>query len=67
MRATDDLGLWREFAATKSKAAFETLVSRRINVLSSTALRQAGDPHPAEEVTRAVFIIPARKAGRMGN
>jgi uncharacterized protein (TIGR03435 family) len=61
----DDLALLREYAAKKSEAAFESLVSRYINVVYSAALRQAGTPDMAEEITQAVFIILARKAGSM--
>jgi RNA polymerase sigma factor (sigma-70 family) len=31
----------------------------------STALRKTGNPHSAEEITQAVFIILARKAGQL--
>ncbi len=65
MQAMDDMALLREYAAGNSEAAFETLVSRRVGFVYSAALRQVRDPHLAEEVTQAVFIILAQKAGRI--
>jgi RNA polymerase sigma factor (sigma-70 family) len=61
----DDMKLVREYALNHSECAFETLVSRHINLVYSVALRQAGDPHLAEEITQAVFIILARKANTL--
>ena len=61
----DDMALLREYATGNSEAAFETLVSRRVGFVYSMALRQVRDPHLAEEVTQAVFIILAQKAGRI--
>lgn len=63
----DDMALLREYAARNSEAAFETLVSRRVNFVYSAALRQVRNADLAEEVTQAVFIILAQKAGRISD
>src|SRR6266404_923477 len=67
MQAMDDMRLVREYTRNHSDAAFEALVSRHAPLVYSAALRQMRDPDLAEEVTQAVFIILAEKAGRISN
>src|SRR5262245_939449 len=63
----DDLSLLREYARRNSEEAFATLVNRHVNLVYSVALRQVGDSHLAEEITRATFVILARKAGSISS
>jgi uncharacterized protein (TIGR03435 family) len=67
MQAMADLALLHEYATRHSEAAFAELVARRIGFVYSAALRQVRDPHLAEEITQAVFIILAQKAGRISD
>jgi uncharacterized protein (TIGR03435 family) len=65
MQELDDSSLLREYAERASEAAFATLVARHIDKVYSVALRHAGNPAQAEEITQAVFVILAKKAGRL--
>ncbi|HEY4951823.1 MAG TPA: TIGR03435 family protein [Verrucomicrobiae bacterium] len=65
MQPMDDSALLRQYAENNSEEAFATLVTRHVNLVYSVALRHIGDPHNAEEITQAVFIILAKKATRL--
>ena len=63
----DDATLLREYVINNSEAAFEALVSRYLHFVHSAAMRQVHDSHMAEEVAQVVFIILAKKAGRISD
>jgi RNA polymerase sigma factor (sigma-70 family) len=66
MQELDDIALLREYVERNSEEAFAALVTRHINKVYSVALRHTGNPHQAEEITQAVFVILARKSRHLG-
>src|SRR5580658_1808209 len=44
---------------------FQRLVERHIDFVYATALRQTGDPHIAEDITQAVFLLFSQRANRL--
>lgn len=63
----DDAQLLQQYADEGSEAAFQTLVRRHLGLVHGAALRQVGDPSLAQDVAQAVFLLLAKKAGRLGH
>jgi RNA polymerase sigma factor (sigma-70 family) len=66
MQELDDNALLREYVEHHSEAAFAELVARHVDKVYSTAWRHTRNPHQAGEITQAVFVILAQKAGKFG-
>jgi RNA polymerase sigma factor (sigma-70 family) len=60
-----DQQLLREYAASRSEAAFAELVRRHVNFVYSAALRMVCDAHLAEDVTQGVFLVLAQTARQL--
>ena len=62
MQETSDNDLLQQYAKEGAEEAFAALVTRHVHLVYFAALRKTGNPHAAEEITQAVFIILAKKA-----
>jgi uncharacterized protein (TIGR03435 family) len=65
MQELDDIALLRQYVEHNSDEAFAALVSRHVNKVYSVALRHTRNPHSAEEITQAVFVILAKKSAHI--
>jgi RNA polymerase sigma factor (sigma-70 family) len=61
----DDMALLRDYAKSGSEEAFRTVVERHIGMVYGVASRQLKDRQLVDEVTQAVFIALAKKAGHL--
>lgn len=66
MTDAPDARLLEQFTRNGSEEAFATLVQRHIGLVHSVALRHTTNPQHAEDISQAVFIILAHKAGSLG-
>jgi len=65
MSELDDHDLLARYARENSESAFAVLVERHLSLVYATALRSVGNAHAAQEISQAVFIILADKAGKL--
>src|SRR5689334_21858480 len=65
MSDAGDMELLRSYSQQGSETAFAALVTCHISLVYSVALRHVRIPAHAEEITQAVFIILAGKAGSL--
>jgi uncharacterized protein (TIGR03435 family) len=60
-----DMELIRDYTREDSEPAFAEIVQRHVSFVFSIALRHVGIAAQAEEITQAVFVILAKKAGEL--
>jgi uncharacterized protein (TIGR03435 family) len=65
MQELADMELLRQYAEQNSETAFAELVTRHVSLVYSAALRKTENSSAAEDVTQAVFVILAQKAGAL--
>jgi RNA polymerase sigma factor (sigma-70 family) len=65
MPTMSDRELLQDYVAHRREDAFRDLVNRHLALVHSSARRQTANDALAEEVTQAVFILLARKAGQL--
>ena len=61
----NDLDLLQDYARSGSQSAFTRLVERHLPLVWSTARRQVGDAHLAEDIAQQVFSLLAQKAANL--
>jgi RNA polymerase sigma factor (sigma-70 family) len=65
MQSKTDAELLRDYATTRSEAAFGEVVRRYADFVYSAAVRQVGSPEAAHDVAQTVFTHLARKSGSL--
>jgi RNA polymerase sigma factor (sigma-70 family) len=61
----DDSELLSSYSHDRNPSALRQIVERHIDFVYSAALRQTGDPHFAQDITQAVFVLFAQRAWRL--
>jgi len=62
---TSEIDLLREYAANRSESAFAELVSRRVHLVYSVALRLVRQRDVAEDISQKVFLLLANQASEL--
>ena len=63
----NDWELLQSWVQQRSDAAFTELVSRHLDLVYASALRQVREPELARDVSQAVFLALAQKAPRLSS